>query len=95
MIVWSKRASDQLDAIFEYIALDSPVYTLRFVETLISNVELLSTQPLSGRIVPEENDPNVREFQVHPYRVIYSTLDNQIEILTIIHSARLLRDLHQ
>ena len=51
MIVWSKRASDQLDAIFEYIAMDSPVYVLRFVETLISNVELLATQPESGRLV--------------------------------------------
>ncbi len=43
MIVWSKRASEQLDAIFDYIALDSPVYSLRFVESFITKVELLST----------------------------------------------------
>lgn len=93
MIVWSKRASDQLDAIFEYIAKDSPVYALRFVESLISDVELLSTQPESGRIVPEESDPFIREFQVHPYRVIYQLNEESIEILTIIHSARLLSNI--
>lgn len=95
MIVWSKRASDQLDAIFDYIALDSPVYSLRFVESIITKVELLSTQPESGRIVPEENEPAIREFQVHPYRVIYEVTKDQIEILTIIHSARNFKSLDQ
>ncbi len=90
MIIWSRRASDQLDAIFEYISKDSPVYALRFVEKLISDVELFATQPESGRIVPEESNLNIREFQVHPYRVIYEINGDQIEILTIIHGARLL-----
>lgn len=67
MIVWSKRASDQLDAIFEYIAMDSPVYALRFVEILISKVELLATQPESGRLVPEKSNSLIKELHIHPY----------------------------
>ena len=75
--------------------MDSPVYSLRFVESIITKVELLSTQPESGRIVPEENDPAIRELQVHPDRVIYEVTKDQIEILTIIHSARNFKSLDQ
>ena len=41
-----------------------------------------------GRMVPEVAETTIREILVHPYRVIYRTKENLIEILTVIHQAR-------
>ena len=38
-----------------------------------------------GRIVPEIEDPNIRELIIYSYRLIYEISPNRIEILAIIH----------
>jgi toxin ParE1/3/4 len=38
-----------------------------------------------GRIVPEVEDPNIRELIIYSYRLIYEISQKRIEILTIIH----------
>jgi plasmid stabilization system protein ParE len=51
--------------------------------------------PRRGRIVPEENDPNVRElFVFHSYRLLYDILDekHEVQIIAFVHSARLLEN---
>ena len=51
--------------------------------------------PKRGRIVPEENNANVRELFVFPsYRMLYEIFDDQheIQIIAFIHSARLLEN---
>ena len=45
--------------------------------------------PDIGRMVPERGDPNIREIQRPPYRIMYRRGPELIEILTIHHSARL------
>lgn len=89
-LVWTRKASNQLDSIFEYISLDSPVYALRFIERIIERAELVANQPNSGRIVPELKRSDIREVFVHPFRIIYLVEGSSIEILSIIHGARLL-----
>ena len=91
-VVWTRKASEQLDSIYEYIAQDSPVYALRFVEKIIGKVDLALTQPEAGRIVPEFDQSDVREIFVGTYRVIHWARDDGIEILAVIHGARLLPD---
>jgi plasmid stabilization system protein ParE len=50
----------------------------------------LPKQPLSGRVVPELNNENLRELIFRNYRIIYEIIpDKQINILTIHHHARL------
>jgi len=41
-----------------------------------------------GRIVPEENDPNIRELFIQSYRLIYRLRGNEVEIINFIHGAR-------
>ena len=41
-----------------------------------------------GRIVPEIDDPNVRELFVYSYRLIYEINPDGLEILAIIHGKR-------
>jgi len=41
-----------------------------------------------GRVVWEENDPNIRELLVQSYRLIYRLKGNDVEIINFIHGAR-------
>lgn len=47
----------------------------------------ISTFPESGRIVPELNDPVVREIILGNYRLVYRAKSEFVELLTIYHGA--------
>jgi toxin ParE1/3/4 len=44
-----------------------------------------------GRVVPEENDPSIRELFVQSYRLIYRVHGSEVQIIGFIHGARDLR----
>ncbi len=91
-IKWTFQSIEDIDNIAEFIAKDSMKYALIQVEDFFDAVTILQTNPKSGRIVSELNDTNVREIIVGLYRVIYHIVSkNQIDILTVYHSSRLLK----
>lgn len=87
---WTLQATDDLDSIAEFIAKDSPQYARLFVTDVFQAVERLSEFPQSGRIVPELNDPIVREIILGNYRLVYRFKAKLIVLLTVYHGARLL-----
>mgnify|MGYP001564474801 CR=1 FL=1 len=87
---WTLQASEDLDSIAEFIAKDSPQYAHLFVIDVFQAVARLSEFPQSGRIVPELNDPIVREVILGNYRLVYRFKEKLIELLTVYHGARLL-----
>lgn len=87
---WTPQAADDLEAITEFIAADSASYAKLFAIDALAAVERLSEFPFSGRIVPELNDPAVREILFGNYRTVYRVSDNLVELLLIYHGARLL-----
>jgi plasmid stabilization system protein ParE len=52
-IRWSLTSEDELRNIETYIAKDSVVYAVNFIDRLIESVEKLSSSPKIGRVVPE------------------------------------------
>jgi len=68
-IIWSPQAIEDVEAIRAYVARDSPRYADLLVERLVSAVEGLKTDPLSGRVVPEVGDDTVREVIHGNYRM--------------------------
>jgi len=56
----------------------------------MSKVDVLSQYPEFGRMVPEENDKNIREIVFRPYRIIYQVFEEKevIGIARIWHGAR-------
>ena len=87
-IEWSFDALDDLENIKAYIANDSEYYAINFLERVFSSVERLSAFPLSGRIVPEMAEQNIREIIYGSYRIIYQITDTKINIVTVIHAMR-------
>ena len=87
---WTEEAVSDLQDIHAFIAKGSVCYADRQVEHIISIEEQLKAFPESGRAVPEYESTQVRELIIDRYRVIYRLKNDVIEILTVIHGARLL-----
>jgi toxin ParE1/3/4 len=87
---WSPRAADDLEAIAEYISLDSPAYAKSVVKTIVDITRKFSQFPLAGRIVPEFSDENIREWLAYNYRIIYRLDQNGITVAAIVHGRRIL-----
>ena len=77
-----------------YIAKDSEQYARIFAQQILRLTRTLSEFPKSGRVVPEYNDDRLREKIYGNYRLVYRIKEGEeiLEIVTICHSARLIRD---
>ena len=91
LLVWTRQAIKDVQSIKQFIAQDSPHYAELVTQRLIASVERLPALPQSGRIVPEINDPTVREVIHGSYRIVYRLIREEIHIVTVHHAARLLR----
>jgi addiction module RelE/StbE family toxin len=85
---WTETAVGHLDAIYAYIAQDSPQYALKTVDRLTRRSEQIAGHPLSGRTVPEFEMDQIREVIEAPYRIIYHIKPDQIDVLAVLHAAQ-------
>ncbi len=90
-IIWSSIAEDDLNMIYEHIALDSPFYASNVIDKIWDRTSILETQSRIGRIVPEFGIPSIRELIEGNYRIIYEIIhEDLVSVLHIYHRARLL-----
>jgi toxin ParE1/3/4 len=87
---WSPRAIEDLEAIAQYISADSGAYASSVVKTILNATRNFSRFPFAGRVVPEFDDENIREWFAHNYRIIYHVEEEVVLIAAIVHSRRLL-----
>ena len=91
-IRWTELSVDDLKSIRDYIAQDSVRYASITINRIYDRAQILSRQPLSGRIVPEFDDPKIKELIIGNYRLVYLIINEEsIEVLRIYNSARLLK----
>ena len=89
-IEWSTNSQKDLNEIIDYIAQDSLEFALTFYEEVKEKLKNLIDFPKMGRIVPELNNPNIRELIFRSYRLVYRILEDKIQVVRIIHGARIL-----
>ena len=87
-IVWTRRAREGLDDAIAYLAKDSPQNALEFLEQGLAVAESLDRFTERGRMVPELEDPTVRELFVSRYRLVYEVTESHAVILGFLHGAR-------
>jgi toxin ParE1/3/4 len=90
-LIWSVDSRDNLRSIHRRISKDSERAADALIDQIISSVGRLSEFPLSGRIVPEFNQEDIRELIVRSYRVVYQVIGDSVGIVRVHHGARLLR----
>jgi Txe/YoeB family toxin of Txe-Axe toxin-antitoxin module len=57
-----------------------PMYARRMVDRITQRSQQISTQPFSGRKVPEYESEDIRELIEKPYRIIYRLKQDQIDV---------------
>jgi toxin ParE1/3/4 len=86
---WTPQALDDIEAICKFIARDSDYFARLFANKVFEKAKTLEAFPNAGRIVPESNQETIREIFHGSYRIIYRIREDEIEVLTVHHSARL------
>ncbi len=89
-VILTPQSEDDLAHIVRYIAKDNPDHARAFGNLLIDKAFSIGTLPERGRVVPELNDPSVREIIHEPYRIIYEIFHDPtvIYVLRFWHAAR-------
>ncbi|MBI5816044.1 MAG: type II toxin-antitoxin system RelE/ParE family toxin [Nitrospinae bacterium] len=87
-ISWSFHAADDLLAISEFIGKDSEFYSAAFARDCMAASRSLEIFPERGRVVPELDNPRIRELFIKEYRLVYLIEGQSIVILGLIHGKR-------
>lgn len=89
-IIWTQDGIDRLEDIVSYIAKDSVYYASNFAKNVVSKIENLLDFPCMGRVVPEYNNPKIREIIYQSYRIVYKIKGRAVYIALVTHGSRLL-----
>lgn len=84
----SSQFTEDLEEISDFIGKDSPFYAKKFTRKIFSLINLISKFPNLGRIVPEKQNPNIRELIYRGYRIIYRIRQLEIDFITIFQGSR-------
>jgi toxin ParE1/3/4 len=90
---WSLTASQDLQELEDFIARDSVLHAVEFIDRIVEATDHLTKSPIIGREVPEFGRPDVRELLFRAYRIVYFLKDDAVTILRVVHGARDFGDL--
>ncbi|MBH0201473.1 MAG: type II toxin-antitoxin system RelE/ParE family toxin [Nitrospira sp.] len=85
---WSLTAGTDLQEIEDFIARDSVLHAITFVDYIVESAETFLKTPLIGRVVPEFNRQDLREVIFRGYRIVYLVQNDEVLILRVVHGAR-------
>lgn len=88
-VVWSNRALRSLADIHNHISTDSQDAASRMVDRILKRGDQLESFARLGRVVHRYKRPGIRELIEPPYRILYRTRRQAIEIIDVFHSAQL------
>jgi len=70
-VVWTDEARSALDEALSYIVQKSPQGARSVLQQALEVGASLSTMSERGRVVPEQDEPTIREVLVGRYRLLY------------------------
>ena len=80
-------AVEDLGAIWDHVAQDSPAAADLLIDGFTATFELLRTSPFIGIATPEL-DPEMRRFPTGQYVEFYAVEEDRIVIRRVLHGAR-------
>lgn len=87
VVLWSDAARDDLLAIYEYIAVDSPLTADRFIDKIERRARRLAASPTVGRPRPELG-PGIRSVAMGNYLLLYRIVRGGVQIARVISAHR-------
>jgi toxin ParE1/3/4 len=90
-IRFAESALADLDSIrVWYVDQDVPEVGERLISEIVASIEALAVHPDMGRIVPEFDQPFLRELIRPPFRIVYRRDPKHVRIVRVRRSERLL-----
>lgn len=86
---WSPDALDDLDAIYDAIALDDENAAERFIDEIRAKARTLLTTPRIGIRIEELGDDAFRELHYRGYTIIYEIRDKAVRIHEVYNQRRI------
>ena len=87
-VLWAGPALRELEESLDYIAREAPEAADRIGHKVHGAVGRLAQFPDLGRMVPEIEDPFLREIIEPPFRVIYERQEDVIRVLAVLRFER-------
>src|SRR5438105_1434336 len=87
-VAWTRGALHDLDEIGSYIGRDSEARASRYVQRILAASWSLDEMAERCRMVPEFEDPVLRELIVGKHRVLFRMQEKVVYILAVVHGAR-------
>ncbi len=87
-VIWTEGARRELDAAITFVAEESLEGAISLLDDILNSTDSLHSMPDRGRVVPERDDPRVRELLVGPYRLLYHVDESKVHILSMLHQRR-------
>ena len=87
-VVWTEQARRMLDDAVSYVAQDARAAAEDLLIQALEAASSLEVHSERGRLVPELDQPNVRQLLVQRYRLLYEVTPAEVQVLAFIHSAR-------
>lgn len=95
-VIWSIRASKDLEKIIQYIATDSPSNALKILRKIKDKASNLYRLPERGRVVSELQAQGImqyRELIISPWRLVYRISHKSVYVLSVLDSRRNVEDI--
>ena len=91
-VTFSESAMGDLEDILDWYQQEQvPNIGRRLVDEILNLTEVLCDHPELGRVVPEFDQQHLRELIHPPFRVVYRTGTNKVQVVRVWRSERLLR----
>ena len=82
-IEWKIEASNDLDRVADFVAKNRPGYEDDVLKELLDTVDLVATQPHSGR--PSRVKDTREWVTVYPWVIVYTVDDDALVIVRVLH----------
>lgn len=95
-VIWSNRASKDLEHIIKYIANGGPFNALQTLKKIREKAASLYILPERGRIIPELQAQNIRQYReliIPPWRVVYRISVKSVYVLSVLDSRQNIEDI--
>lgn len=87
MIKYTAKAEADIDEIFEFLLNESQEYAKKILSEIASKLTLLEKNVYLGK-TRDDIFINLRSFPVKKYVILYTPIENGIEVFRLLHSSR-------
>jgi plasmid stabilization system protein ParE len=91
-LIFSQQEKQDIKAIPDYIRTNSPLNVKRVRVAIIDKCKDLVKHPGVGRVIIQTSVTTIRQILVYKYRIFYREINDDIEIVSIYYSSRLIKN---